>query len=63
MKKAKCPSCKSTVELQEETKVQELVTCPHCTALLELVSKSPPTLDWAEDPAVNSSRRILVKLF
>jgi hypothetical protein len=63
MHKAKCPACKNILQIQEEAKVQELITCPHCTAFLELVNKYPPTLDWAEDPAVNSSRRIFVKLF
>lgn len=58
MKKAICPSCKKIIELQEETKVQELITCPYCKSLLELVKKFPPTLDWAEDPATDSSRRI-----
>ncbi len=63
MKNAKCPSCKKIVHLQETTKVQDLITCPHCKAILEFVNKFPPTLDWAEDPAVYSSRRIISKLY
>ena len=63
MNKAKCPACKNILEIQKEAKVQELITCPHCTALLELVNKFPPTLDWAEDPIVCLSRRILTKLY
>ena len=63
MKNAKCPSCKKSVHLQEKTKVQELITCPFCQSILELVNNFPPTLDWAEDPAVNSSRRFLSKLY
>ena len=63
MNKAICPACTKILQIQEESKVQEIITCPHCTALLELVNKLPPVLDWAEDPAVNSSRRVFVKLF
>ena len=58
MKKAKCPSCHKVVELQDETKVQELVTCTHCKTVLELVKKFPPTLDWVEDLTISSSRFI-----
>lgn len=54
MNKAKCPSCKNIIEIQEETKVRELITCPRCQAILELVNIFPPTLDWAEDPAISS---------
>jgi DNA-directed RNA polymerase subunit RPC12/RpoP len=57
MKNAICPSCKKTVRLAEKMKVQELITCPNCYSNLELVKKFPPTLDWAEDPSVVSSRR------
>jgi hypothetical protein len=62
MKTAKCPSCKKTVEIQENTKVQDLITCPRCQSILELINKFPPTLDWAEDPAI-SSRRIFNKMY
>jgi hypothetical protein len=63
MKNAKCPACKKVVQIREETNVQELITCPYCNALLEFVNKFPPTLDWAEDPAVSTSRRIFTKLY
>ena len=63
MKNAKCPSCKKTVRLADSMKVQELITCSYCSSNLELIKKFPPTLDWAEDPAVVSSRRITSKLF
>ena len=63
MKNAICPSCKKTVRLAERMKVQELITCPNCKSNLELVKKFPPTLDWAEDPSVNSSRRNFSNLY
>ena len=63
MNKAKCPSCKKIVEMQENAKVRELITCPYCNSILEIVNKFPPTLDWAEDPSVCSSRSIFSKLY
>jgi DNA-directed RNA polymerase subunit RPC12/RpoP len=62
MKKAKCPSCKNTVEIQEETKVKDLITCPHCHSILELIKIFPPTLDWAEDPAI-ASRHLFTRMY
>ena len=63
MKNAPCPACKKVVKVQEETEVLELISCPHCKSLLELVNLFPPTLDWAEDPAVSSSHRIFSKSY
>jgi hypothetical protein len=60
---AECPACKKNIRFKDETKVQELILCPHCKSLLEFVNQFPPTLDWAEDPIVCSSRRILTKLY
>lgn len=62
MNKAKCPSCKNTVEFEEKIKVQDLITCPHCKSLLELVNQFPPTLDWAEDTGI-SSRQFFPKMY
>ena len=62
MKKAKCPSCKTMIEIQEDTKVQDLITCPHCESILELINNFPLTLDWAEDPAV-ASRRFFTRMY
>jgi hypothetical protein len=63
MRNGKCPSCKKVIQLQEKIKVQELVSCPHCNSILELVRLFPPTLDWAEDPVVNHSHRSFTKGF
>ena len=61
MNKAKCPSCKKIILFQDKAKVQDLITCPHCKSLLELVNQFPPTLDWTEDPVVHSPHRIFSK--
>jgi len=63
MKNAKCPACKKVIQLHEKTKVQELIDCPYCKSLLELVRLYPPTLDWAEDPTVSSSHRRFTKIY
>jgi DNA-directed RNA polymerase subunit RPC12/RpoP len=62
MRKAKCPACKKVILLDQEFKVRELINCPHCNTILEIVKKFPPTLDWADDPMVYSSRKIFNKL-
>jgi DNA-directed RNA polymerase subunit RPC12/RpoP len=54
MRKTKCPACKKIIQLQDDTKVQDLVTCPYCKSILEFTRDFPPTLDWAEDPIMNS---------
>ena len=61
MKNAKCPSCKKIIQFQDKVKIQELVECPLCNSILELVKKFPLTLDWADDPAVQQSQRAYSK--
>jgi hypothetical protein len=61
MIEAKCPACAKVIRLQEQTKIHDLTTCPHCRSFLEYVDQYPPTLAWAEDPAVFSSRRTFRK--
>jgi hypothetical protein len=61
MQKAKCPSCKQIIQLEERVKVQAFVLCPQCKSFLELVNNFPPTLALVEDPAVCSSQGILTK--
>lgn len=56
---ATCPACKGTIHLQENTKVNELVSYPNCSSLLEFISQHPPVLSWADDPLVIPSRRIM----
>lgn len=45
MKKASCIACKKMIELQEDINVQELITCPYCKSIMELIRLNPPTLD------------------
>jgi hypothetical protein len=61
MHKAKCPSCKQIIQLEEGIKVQALVICPQCKSSLELVNNFPPTLALIEDLAMYSSQGRLTK--
>ena len=54
-----CPACTRVIQLPKEIKVQDLINCPHCSSMLEYVSQDPPNLDWAEDPQVYPSHRLL----
>ena len=53
---APCPECEATVDLDQDTVVGEVVTCPDCGADLEVTSLAPPSLslappeeeDWGE---------------
>ena len=60
--RAKCPACKKIINLDQRYKVRELITCPFCQSLLEVVSEHPQKLDWAEDPQITSSLRSYRKL-
>ena len=54
-----CLACTRVIQLPMEIKVQDLINCPHCSSMLEYVSQDPPNLDWAEDPQVYPSHRLL----
>jgi lysine biosynthesis protein LysW len=45
--RARCPSCGAWVNLRDTAEVWDLVECPECNTLLEVVDLRPPTLDYA----------------
>ncbi len=47
MATAFCPDCEEGIALGPEPKIGQRVTCPHCSAELEVVDLSPLELDWA----------------
>jgi hypothetical protein len=61
MRKTQCLNCFKVIELEEDIKIQEIVQCPHCKVLLEVVRKFPLTLDWGEDPSPKKARRTLLR--
>jgi len=44
---AVCPECEAEIVIETKPAVGQQVTCPHCTAGLEVVHLSPLELDWA----------------
>jgi alpha-aminoadipate/glutamate carrier protein LysW len=47
MAEAMCPDCGQPVEVGPKPKLGQWLTCPHCSADLEVVSVNPVELDWA----------------
>jgi alpha-aminoadipate carrier protein LysW len=47
--RARCPSCGTQVDLRDNIEVWDLVDCPKCNTLLEVIDLRPPTLDYASD--------------
>ncbi|MFN2146439.1 MAG: hypothetical protein ACK2T7_13895 [Anaerolineales bacterium] len=57
MKEANCPACKTTFLLGENQALNDLVDCPNCKAILEIVQLDPPELAWPDDPITSPSSR------
>jgi lysine biosynthesis protein LysW len=47
--RARCPACNALVTLRDNVEVWDIVTCPECQTVLEVVDLRPPTLDYAND--------------
>ena len=47
--RARCPGCSAWVTLRDAIEEWDVVNCPECNTLLEVVSLRPPTLDLASD--------------
>ena len=46
-KSATCPICDAVVELEKDTVLGELLTCPECGSELEVINLDPFELDEA----------------
>jgi len=44
-----CPSCGTKIYFAEAPEASQIVTCPECRDVLEVVSLSPLRLAWADD--------------
>lgn len=53
--RSKCPSCQGIIELDRRYKLMELICCPHCRQVLEVVGVFPQVLDFPDDPYIPSS--------
>jgi lysine biosynthesis protein LysW len=47
--RARCPACGAWVNLRDTAEIWDLVNCPECNTLLEIVDLRPPTLDYASN--------------
>ena len=46
--RARCPACSAWVLLRDTAEIWDLVNCPECQTMLEIVELRPPTLDYAD---------------
>jgi len=46
---AECPICGGTVTSDEDWELGELIDCPECDGMLEVVSVGPPALEEAPE--------------
>ena len=44
-----CPDCAEKFVMKGEIWLGKKISCPHCTAELEVVETTPVELDWAYD--------------
>lgn len=51
-----CPDCELPIRIGPRPKIGQRVTCPHCTARLEVTEVSPLEFYWADD-----EQRIVLK--
>ena len=51
---ARCPECDSRIYFERRPDVGEMISCPECDTLLEVISVAPLRLDWASDEPVGA---------
>lgn len=51
---ARCPECDSRIYFERRPDTGEMISCPECDTLLEVISISPLKLDWASEEPVGT---------
>lgn len=46
---ARCPECDSRIYFERRPDAGEILPCPECETLLEVISATPLRLDWASE--------------
>jgi len=46
--RALCPECESWIQLPRSLELWDTLPCPNCHTELQLISDSPPELDYAD---------------
>lgn len=52
---ARCPECDSRIYFDRRPDAGEVIACPECDTLLEVISVSPLRLDWASEEPVGAT--------
>jgi len=56
--KAMCPKCQNRIPVAGVIKIQDVITCPKCKTMLEVISKVPLTLSRVKNGAEYDSRQL-----
>lgn len=57
MRGATCIACGHQLQIKEKKVVGDLVTCPLCWSIFEIMRLDPVKLHWPEDPQVFTTTR------
>jgi len=49
---ASCPECHAQISFRKQPELGDLVTCPECSTLAEVIREAPIKLSWAFDEPV-----------
>ena len=52
---ARCPECDSRIYFERRPDIGEMISCPECDTLLEVISVAPLRLDWASEEPVGEA--------
>ncbi|MBP7999855.1 MAG: hypothetical protein KA314_05400 [Chloroflexi bacterium] len=51
---ASCPECQAQISFRKPPELGDLVTCPECSTMAEVIRESPIKLSWAFDEPAGS---------
>lgn len=54
---AACPECHAQIRFRKQPELGDLVTCPECSTMAEVIREAPIKLSWAFDEPVSSDVR------
>ncbi|MCL4868954.1 MAG: hypothetical protein KJ063_08305 [Anaerolineae bacterium] len=54
---ASCPECHAQIRFQKQPELGDLITCPECSTMAEVIRETPIKLSWAFDEPVGGDAR------
>ncbi len=54
---ASCPECHAQIRFRKQPELGDLVTCPECSTMAEVIRETPIKLSWAFDEPVGGDGR------